>query len=196
MSVDDRLREGLARNASAYEPDVEARLRELRTRRRGASRHAFSKVVWVPIAAACAVAALVVTAIAFHASRPAPEATHVPPTTPGTQSLHGRLRATIPDAPGVVRTGRLAGPWVLRLAPDGTMRVTAPGSYGGVLSAALFDSTSTGFRTSLFGQDLCSGLPLGRYTWQRSGHEVRFTVADDRCAGRVAVLTTSAWRMP
>jgi hypothetical protein len=196
MSVDDRLREGLARNASAYEPDVETRLQELTTRRGRQRLRVFSQVVWVPVAAACAVAALVVSAIAFHVSRQAPEPSHVPPSARVTQTLHGTLRTTVPDASGVVRTQHLAGPWVLQLAPVGTMRVTAPTAYGGVLSAALFDSTVTGFRTSLFGQDLCSGLPLGRYTWQRSGHQVRFVVADDRCAGRVAVLTAAAWRIP
>jgi hypothetical protein len=196
MSVDDRLREGLARNASAYEPDVEARLQALRTRRGSRGPRLFSRVVWVPVAAACAVAALVVSAIAFHVSRHAPEPSHVPPSAPVTQTLHGTLRATVPDASGVVRTQHLAGAWVMHLAPDGTMRVTAPAAYGGVLSAALFDSTASGFRTSLFSQDLCSGLPLGRYTWRRSARQVRFTVSDDTCAGRVAVFTAAAWRIP
>lgn len=195
MSVEDRLRHGLARNASAYEPDVEARLREMRLRRE--ARHpSHVRLVWVPVAAACAVAALVLSAIALHTARHAFEPAHKAPPAPVAQVLTGSLRATIPDAPGLVRKDHLDGTWVLRLAADGTMRVTAPSTYGGVVSAALFDSTTRAFRTSLFGQDLCSGLPVGRYRWHRSGHVLTFTVSGDACAGRVAVLTQSAWHMP
>lgn len=194
MSVDDRLRKGLARNAAAYEPDVETRLRQVKgtsvRRRRSFSAGRW----WIPVTAACAVLGLVLVGIALHLSRPLPAPTPTPPAT--TQQLTGRLQAVLPDRAGVLRADRLAGSWVLRLRSDGTMHVSAPSTYQGVLSAALFDSTGVAFRTSLFGQDLCSGVPLGVYTWHRVGSKVRFSVSDDRCAGRVAVLTTVSWRLP
>src|SRR6476469_1058690 len=195
MSVDDRLRHGLARNASAYDPDVETRLRELSLRRE-AARPSHLRRVWLPVAAACAVAALVLSAIALHVARRAAEPAHQPPSAQAAQVLTGTLRTTVPDVPGSVRKDHLSGHWMLRLAADGTMRVAPPSRYGGVRSGAFFDSTATEFRTSLFGQDLCSNLPLGRYTWQRHGSRVRFHVSDDPCAGRVAVLTDRVWRMP
>src|SRR3954454_9738458 len=152
MSVDDRLRDGLARNASAYEPDVERRLRQVRGSTVRPRRPAWIGNWWMPVGAAFAVLALVLAGVVLHVRRPLPA-----PTTPITsERLTGRLTAILPDRSGVVRTDGLAGTWVLRLRPDGTLRATAPSTYHGVLSAALFESTADGFRTSLFGQDLCS----------------------------------------
>ena len=72
------------------------------------------------------------------------------------------------------------------------MRVSAPTAYTGVLSGALFTATETGtFRTTLFGQDLCSGSAPGRYGWTRAGGTLTFTVIDDPCTGRVLVLARS-----
>ena len=195
MSVDDRLRDGLARNAAAFRPDVELRLGQVRTRTLGRRPHAFSGRLWAPVAAACAVIAVVATLLVIQLHRTTQQPSHVLPTHGRGQSLSGRLRTMLPDTAGVLRDQHLTGRWVIALAPDGTMQVTGPSRYHGVLSAALFDSTSTEFRTSLFSQDLCSGMPLGRYTWQRSGHSVQFRVADDPCSGRVAMLTEATWRI-
>lgn len=193
MSVDDRLREGLRRNAAAHRPDVETRLRQVMPGTVRRRRLAVIGTGWMPVAAAaCAVLVLVLAGIALHVRRtPAP--TPTPPVT--AQHLTGRLQATLPDRSGVLRKDGLAGPWVLQLRPDGTMQVSGPVTYHGVLSAALFDSSRSVLRTSVFGQDLCSGMPVGTYTWQRVGSRVQFAVADDPCPGRVAVLTTVPWRL-
>lgn len=192
MSVDDRLREGLTRNASAYQPDVETRLRQVMP---AAVRRRRLTVIgnrWMPMAAACAVLVLVLAGIALHVRRtPAP--TPTPPVT--VEHLTGHLRATLPDRPGALRKDGLAGTWVLHLRPDGTMQVSGPVTYHGVLSAALFDTSGNVLRTSVFGQDLCSGMRVGTYTWHRVGSRVQFAIADDPCPGRVAVLTTVPWRL-
>jgi hypothetical protein len=62
-----------------------------------------------------------------------------------------------------------------------------------VVSVPLFEATDELFRTSLFETDLCSGHPLGSYSWSRSGASLRFAVVDDPCEGRVTVLTSQAW---
>ena len=85
----------------------------------------------------------------------------------------------------------IAGRWVIELDTDGSMQVTAPDTYTGVVSGPLFQATPEWFRTSLFEQDLCSGQPLGTYRWELTGSTLRFTEVDDPCDGRVAVLAAT-----
>ena len=82
MSVDDRLRSGLARNAEAFRPDVEGRLH--RTLRQGRRRRL--SLALVPVASA-AVAVLVVLAWVSWSPQGA-----VPPPADATRSSTGPTR--------------------------------------------------------------------------------------------------------
>jgi hypothetical protein len=189
MSVEDRLRNGLARNAASVKPDVEATLERVvsRTRRRSHGR-------WV-VAIAAAAAAVVGLALV---QRPRDEVRTSEPepstgTVPAVQALTGRFEATVDDGAGEELAFDISGRWVIELDPDGSMQVTAPDTYTGVVSAPLFQAPPEWFRTSLFETDLCSGQPLGTYRWLLAGSTLRFTEVDDPCDGRVAVLASQEW---
>lgn len=188
MSVEDRLRGGLARNAEDFRPEVERRLTRAVARQRRRQRFRWAGAV------AAAVMVLAVAAIgASVLGRDGPRRAELgKPTGPAGQPLTGTYSATVPASATATSKG-VAGVWALTLRADGTMAVQAPTAYHGVLSGALFDSAADRFRTSLFTEDLCSGLGNGTYRWTRTGSTVTFTVTDDPCDGRVAVLTAAAW---
>jgi hypothetical protein len=192
MSVERRLREGLVRNAEAFDPQVERRLATLASRHRRRRRLRWAAAV-VAAAAALATGALVAPGLLGERSHTEQVEVGLPTVSasPG-QLLTGSYRTTVPAATGVVTSASLAGRWALTLRADGTMTIRAPAAYTGVLSGALFSSTSTGFRSNVFDQDLCSGLGVASYRWTRSGSALRFAVSDDTCAGRVAVFTSTA----
>ncbi len=195
MSVEERLRNGLARNAAGFEPDVESMLERVvsRTRRRSHRR-------WgaVGFAAAAAAAAALVGLVLVQ--RPPDELRTASEPEQSTESsgpvvlaLTGRFEATVDDGVGGELPFDIGGRWVIELDTDGSMQVTAPDTYTGVVSAPLFQLTPERFRTSLFEQDLCSGQPLGIYRWELTGSTLRFTLVDDPCDGRVAVLAGQEW---
>ena len=171
MSVEDRLRDGLARNAASFEPDVESTLERVVSRTRRRSRRRW---LVVGFAGACSCR----SRGGGVGARPA--ATRRDPHGGGAGADDGRDRAGGAGPDGTVRGdvdddvgGELpfdiAGRWVIELDPDGSMQVTAPDAYTGVVSGPLFQATPEWFRTSLFEQDLCSGQPLGTYRWELTG---------------------------
>ncbi len=193
MSVEQRLRDGLARNSEAFRPDVERRLVAVLRRQRHRSR-----LRWT-LAGVAAVAFLVAGsafAPGLLASRDRGD-TRVGSTAAAGQVLAGTYRTTVPAAGGIVTDRNLSGTWTVTWNNDGRLRVQSPAGYTGVLSGALFQSTPGAVRTDAFQQDLCSGLQIGSYRWTRAGSRLMFTVADDRCEGRIAVLTSAPWtRIP
>ena len=109
------------------------------------------------------------------------------------QALTGRFAATVDDGAGGELPFDITGQWVIELDSDGSMQVTPPDAYTGVVSCPLFQATPEWFRTSLFEQDLCSGQPLGTYRWELTGSTLRLSEVDDPCDGRVAVLAAQEW---
>ncbi len=194
MSVDRRLRGGFQRNADVLDPDVDRLLDEAirKTRRRVLVRRTAVMIA----AAAVLVFAVVVGPSAFHALqdlRHELPATHPTPTTPSAQALTGAFTRRVAADSAAIRSNSMAGIWTIDLHADGTMTVTAPPAFTGVLSSFLFQATGDRFRTYLFVQDVCTDLPLGTYRWTRSGDTLTFKVADDRCAARVDFFTGGPW---
>ena len=73
MSVDERLRIGLSRNALGFDPDVEMLLESTLARRRGRRVRWAGAAVGV-LAAACAAAVLVVSGVVAWRQKPAQRA--------------------------------------------------------------------------------------------------------------------------
>ncbi len=190
MSIEDRLRNGLARNAAGFEPDVEATLERVMSRTR---RTSHGRWVVAIAAAAAAVVGLALVQRPRDEVRTSSEPEPSTGTVPAVQALTGLFEATVDDGAGQELAFDISGRWVIELDPDGSMQVTAPDTYSGVVSAPLFQATPERFRTSLFEQDLCSGQPLGTYRWELSGSTLRFTEVDDPCDGRVAMLAAQEW---
>ena len=186
MSVDERLRIGLSRNALGFDPDVETLLESTLARRRGRRVRWAGAAVGV-LAAACAATALVVS-VWWPGDRSLP---NVPAEgTTSSVTLEGRFAgevAALPAAPSV------AGRWVLEFKPQGVLAVSAPPAYPGVVSGVLYAVERGELRTDLFSQDLCSGKPLGRYTVTGTVTELTLTTVDDSCPQRVAVLAGTTW---
>lgn len=200
MSLDRRLREGLGRITAGIDPDVDWHLgRAVRdARRRVALRRA-----GVALAAAAAIIVSVVLgpraldALSSVTQRPPaadqPAPTVAAPTTLGDQAIAGTYSRTVPAGDPDARSNHLAGRWTIQLRPDGTMTVTAPAGFTGVLSGSQFQVQADTFRTTLFVQDLCSNLPVPTYRWTRVADRLRFTPIDDRCGARVTVLASGPW---
>jgi hypothetical protein len=180
MSVDDRLRAGLNANATAFDPAVESSLDAVRARgRRG--RGARVAVAAGLIAAASAV----VLVLAWPDASPPPRpATPVPSPT---SELFGRYESD------VTQPNRLAGHWVLEFNGNGTVLVTPPGRYAGVVSGTLFTADGTTLRTNLFAQDVCADLGNGEFTWTREGARLALAEYDEPCAPRARFFTGNAW---
>ena len=184
MSGESRLRSALADQAAAFEPSVESSLESVR-RRAGRPRPSLR---WA-LAAVAASVLLIMAGIAIARFTGPVRAEPARAASPSGQSLVGRLTASVTAPPG------LAGDWILNLHADGTTDVTAPAEYPGVLSATLFSSESSSFRTTLFQQDICTTAGIGSYRWTHVGDEIRFTVASDSCAERRDFFTANRWTL-
>jgi hypothetical protein len=187
MSVDERLRIGLSRNAQSYDPDVEVLLQSALSRRRRARWLRRAGATAALVAAACAATVLAMPG-GWWADRGWP--LEPEDGTTSSLALQGRFAGevdVVPAAPGV------AGPWVLDFKAEGVLSVTAPPSYPGVVSGAIYAVEGDQMRIDLFGQDLCTGRPPGRYAVTRTGAELTLLAVDDLCPARVTVLSTTRW---
>lgn len=180
MSVDDRLRAGLSANATAFHPAVESSLDEVR----GRGRRGRSKRIGVA-AGLVAAASAVVLVVSWPDPSEQPE-----PSTPApspTSELFGRYESE------VTQPGRLAGHWVLEFDGNGTVVVTPPSTYAGVVSGTLFTADGTTLRTNLFAQDVCADLGNGEFSWTREGARLALAEHDEPCASRGQFFTENAW---
>lgn len=179
MSVEDRIRRGMAANAAAHQPAVETSLDRVRGRAR--LRRALSVT-----GAAAAVAAVTTIAVAAWPSPPPADTPAAPDRSP-TSALFGRYAAD------VTTPARLAGHWVLTFHGDGTLAVEPPHGYSGVVSGTLFTADEQTFRTNLFAQDVCADGGNGAVAWARAGQRLVLRGSDDPCVARQHFFTTSEW---
>jgi hypothetical protein len=180
MSVDDRLRAGLRANATALQPEVESGLDEVQ--RRGRGRRAARVAVAAGLVAAAAVAVLLVAGPVLS-DRPPP----VKPAPSPTAALFGRYESE------VTRPARLAGHWVLEFDENGSVLVSPPDGYAGVVSGTLFTADASRLRTNLFSQDVCADLGNGGFFWTRPGARLALADNDEPCAARSQFLTENTW---
>lgn len=207
MSIDRRLREAFHRTAPAVTPHVWDGLSVVLERRR---RRRQIQLV------ACAAAAIVV-AIAAVAGRDVWDAIMSVPTQPPVeqppaetsdvpQSLLGIYSVVLPTKPGVLLQHELTGRWNLRLhegdGPNLRLRADEHQSVADP-SAPTFIPTFEGsyevsgsrtFITDILADtSWCRDDPRGTYRWRRSGSTLEFTVIEDPCAVRRAILIQEAW---
>ncbi|GAA2121913.1 hypothetical protein [Nocardioides bigeumensis] len=178
MSIDERIRAGLQGNATSYQPEVESSLDAVR----GQRRHAWGRA---GVAAGVAAAAVAVVAVLAWPGGPAP--TRPTQAPPATSDLFGSYAAEVSSP------ARLAGRWVLELDGNGTVVVTPPDRYSGVVSGTLFTADSTTLRINLFAQDVCADLGNGEYTWAREDDRLILGADAEPCRTRLDFFTDNDW---
>ncbi len=181
MPLDDRLRQALSRSAADVHPDVERHLERVMQRARSHTRRR-----WLvgSLAVAAAIVAVVVVDLGVIQN----------PPTPAAAAVEGRYTAQVDQSETLLDERQMGGDWSLQFDTGGIVEVTAPSSYRGILSTVLYHVSGDSLRINLFETDLCSGEGLGTYTWQTSNGTLHFTVGEDTCAERVALLTEREWR--
>lgn len=186
MSVDERLRIGMSRNAQSLTPDVEAMLSSTLTRHRRTRQVRWAGAAGL-VAAACALLALVLP----DGWGPGRQGSPVPADR-GSASVAPAGRYT-GEVGSLASAPSVAGTWTLDFRPQGVLAVSAPPAYPGVVSGVLYAVQSDELRTDLFSQDLCSGQALGRYAVTETGARLVLMAVEDPCTVRVSVLTTTRW---
>jgi hypothetical protein len=191
MPLERRMREGMGRMAADLEPDVNGRLEAtLRGARRAATRQQLRDGLGF---AAAILAVVLVGPPLIEALRSGSLGVGASPSpTPGA-TLLGTYAATLVSTDVAVTSNRMQGDWTIGFGSSGVLTVAAPPGFTGTSSGYSFDVVGSQFRTVLFGEDICSTLLPGTYGWSLSGDRLTFTVVDDSCPGRVALLTSATW---
>jgi hypothetical protein len=96
-------------------------------------------------------------------------------------------------AADVVRPQRLAGRWVLELRGNGSVLVTPPDGYAGVVTGTIFTADRERLRINLFAQDVCADLGNGEYRWSRQGDRLLLTATHDPCQARTRFFSDNEW---
>ena len=194
MSLDRRLREEIDRITSELRPDVERHLDQ--AIRHGRRRIALRRAGAIFAVAGAIAGAVVIGPHALHDLRNLtrhPTGPANPTITIGTPAIAGTYSRIVSAKDPAIQSSHLAGRWTIELRPDGTMAVTAPPSFAGVLSGVQFRARGGTFRTNIFVQDVCSGSTPPTYEWARVGGYLTFNPIADECAARVAWLSSGPW---
>ncbi|MEP7159335.1 MAG: hypothetical protein ABI797_07890 [Chloroflexota bacterium] len=128
----------------------------------------------------------------IDALRRGPQVGANPSPTP-TAPLTGTYATTLVSTDVAVTSNRMPGDWTIQFGSSGILTVTTPPGFTGTYSGYSFVVAGSQFTTDLFGQDVCSTLLPGTYRWSLSSDRLTFTVVDDSCPGRVALLTSGVW---
>jgi len=189
MPLERRLRDGMQREAANLAPDLPARLEAtLRDGRRRGRRQQFRTA----LAFATVILGVVLLGPpVIDALRRAPVGASPSPTAATT--LTGSYATTLASTDAAVTANRMQGDWTIGFGSSGILTVTTPSSFTGTRSGYSFQVTGDQFRTDLFGADVCSTLLPGTYQWNLVSGQLTFTLVDDTCPGRVALLTSASW---
>jgi hypothetical protein len=188
MSVEDRLRRGLADNAQSIEASTERELTAVlaRNRRR-------TQLRWVGYATTAAVAAVVtVIAFAFVGQR---QPTTPPATPERATALAGRYVVDVPSSKQAKRL-HVAGRWVIVMENDGGLAIVPPAGYTGIVSGASYRIEGDRVRTNSFidspGCQRTSDQS-GLYEWQEAAGIVEFVAVKDACMARRIIFSGQPW---
>ena len=136
MSVEDRLRNGLARNAASLHPQVEVQLNVVlrRTRRRNRLRWAGTALLVILVVPVVTALVAVLVGGRRQPAAPAPTTT-TQETAPARQALTGSFTATVAATAPLAQQRGLAGAWTLHFQAEGNLTVHAPAEFPGFFRA-------------------------------------------------------------
>src|SRR5438034_228601 len=137
MSLDQRLRDGLQHSSSIVEPDVRRNLTTVRRKTRRVVLRQRAELVLLSVAlvvgAVFAGPVIVNFVENVHLPRPAAPSPTLP-SAPVPSAIVGTYTATLPSSSAVIRQNQMAGVWIMRLRPDGTVDFSAPPSVHSTLA--------------------------------------------------------------
>jgi hypothetical protein len=194
MSLDTRVRDALERSSSIVDPDVRRDLATVRRKTRRSiarQRIVFALVAATMIAAAILLAPRVLDVIRTQRGQPADQ------PSPASQAIPGFYGAelTATDGPEI-RSANLMGQWTMVVQGDGLIVLSPPVGVTRIGSnPTSYSVEGARIITTVLRSDLCSGSGPGIYWWQRSGTALTFTVQQDDCSVRVAILTARPWTL-
>lgn len=190
MPLEQRLRDGVQRAAADLKPDLGGRLdATLRDgRRRGRRQQLRAGLAFATVM----LAVVLIGPPLIDGLRRAPQVGASPSPT-AAASLSGTYGTSLVSTDVAVISNRMPGDWTIQFGSAGILTVTAPAGFTGTRSGYSFQVSGEQFRTDLFGTDVCSTLLPGTYRWSLSSDRLSFTVVDDSCSGRVALLTAGVW---
>ncbi|MCY7418013.1 MAG: hypothetical protein LH650_05875 [Chloroflexi bacterium] len=201
MPLDQRLRDGLHRDADPIEPDVLAGLESV-TRRASRSSGTTGRLM---LSAAAIIVVLVLVRLAGvgpHievAPGATPSgATSRSPSTGDPAALVGTWTVTLAPADTGVGPLGMVGDWTMRLGADSTVEVVPPPGFhppsGSDPGGYAYAVTGPSLVTNLFTRDFaasCAGS--GGYTWSADDTSLRLTMTADTCEPRRVLLGTGDW---
>lgn len=192
MPLDRRLRDGMQRIAADLETDLEGRLAAtLQDARRAGHRQQLRAV----LALATVILAVVLAPPLIDALRNRTPGVGAGPSPTPAVSLSGTYATRLVSTDIAATSNRMPGEWTIQFGSSGILTVTTPPGFTGTRSGYSFQVTGEQFRTDLFGADVCSTLLPGTYRWSLGSDRLTFTVVDDSCPGRVALLTSAVWKV-
>ena len=184
MSIDERLRLGLLREAAQVDAGVDEAM-ELVIRRHRHRR--VLRATALTTVAAC-VALLVTLAVPAWLARE--DGT---PAAPSAATIIGAYEAAVSG--GEAERESIAGRWRMRLEAGGTISLTAPPGYTRPTSGAGYVATSERLTTNmLLDHPGCQAGGAGTYAWSTDGAVLRLEVLDDQCLARALLLSGQEWR--
>jgi hypothetical protein len=156
--------------------------------RRGRRARVVRRRAFVAVAAVALAAVPVVSVVALGQLRD--ERRDLPASSPA--AILGTYSADVTAA--VAGTTGVAGRWTLDLRGDGTLGVVAPKGYTGISTGFHYSISGDRVRVDLFTQDLCTGQPVGTYTWHRDATGLHLNTVNDPCLARATLLAARTWK--
>lgn len=188
MSVDRRLRSGLARMAAEVDAAPSPALGLVRARAR--RRNRMGRGVGV-LAVAFATALLVVAA---------PRAVDLvtknrQPTVRPSSPLVGTFVVDLAGTPANRRAG-VVGRWVVSFRPDGSVDLNPPTTYRLSRTGQSYRVDGDRLRTDVLVDTVgcqAEGAFVGTYRWTLDDTTLRFALVSDACPARIALFTGQDW---
>lgn len=209
MSVDQRLRRSLHHSAASISPNVWEGLSSVLTRRR--RRRQMQLAALGAAVIALAVGAAVLSPRLFEAAerRTVPAPAHQPTDGDGGASAGsvpeayvGRYTKSLSLSNDIVLELQISGRWVLAVRSNGTLKFTGPKhpafgledtTFRPAIEGSLQPEGARVTTDALANTSWCQGDAPGIYRWTRSRSELIFTVVDEPCRARRALLA-GRWR--
>jgi hypothetical protein len=190
MSVDQRLRNGLARIAADVTAEPTSALRTVQRRARRQVRIVRAARV-LAVAAALALGVLVAPPALDQVRR------LTEPAVRPVGELEGTYVVDLADT-AANRGAGVVGRWVVTLRSDGVVETTPPVTYPRARTGSTYRIEGDELRTDALVDSVgcqAAGAFVGRYRWARDDATLRFSLVSDACPARVALFSGQDWEV-